>query len=166
MNNRELLARFIREVINENDGIYSWSCFPIWDDNEREMIIEKNPELWREKILINDWMINSPGWFVFEVGMLLVNGYGEVISHEDRKFLVERTITLEEFDRKCREKLGSPIYIEWIHVHGKDGGYYENIELPSEPFKSIIPEDERIFSDSEIKNLKKFDQSLKYTKIL
>jgi len=166
MNDRDLLVRFIKEVINEYQGIYSWSWFPIWDDNERENIIQNDPELWREKILRNDWMINSPDWNVFEVGIHLVNVYGKVIFHEDLTFLVEKTLTLEEFDKEIGKKLGCPTYIEWIYVYGNDGYFYENTEEPEEPFKSTIYKDDKTSPEYKNVSLKDFDPSLKYAMIL
>ena len=152
MNEREMLTRFIKEVIKENDGIYSWSWFQFWDDFEREMIIENDPNLWREKLLRNDWMINSPDWNVFVVGMYVLSNDGKLIFQEDLKFLVDKKMTIEMFIKNYRGNFEGPIYIQSVHVLSKDGAIYENLEEPEGPFEFLnfhegrkpdVPEDDK-----------------------
>jgi len=152
MNEREMLTRFIREVIKENDGIYSWSRFQFWDDREREMIIQNDPNLWREKLLRSDWMVDNSDWNVFEVGMYVLSNDGEPIFQEDLTFLVDKEMTIEMFIKNYQENCEGPIYIQSVHVLRKDGAIYENLEEPEGPFEFLnyqegrkpdVPEDDR-----------------------
>ena len=152
MNERELLTRFIKEVIKENNGIYNWSWFPHWDDYERELLIEKEPNLWREKLLRNEWMNNSPDWNVFIVEMYVLDDDVGLRFQEDLKFLVDKTVTIERFMKDYRGSLEGPVHFHWIHVLSDDGAVYENLEEPEGPFECLnfdeewepnVPEDER-----------------------
>ena len=95
------------------------------------MIIESDPNLWREKILENDWMVNNPVWNVFEIGMYYVKSDGEVTHMEDLTVLVDKKTSVNEFIREYKNKWDGPIYIEWIDVLGADGGHYEDVDKPS-----------------------------------
>ena len=152
MNDRELLTTFIKEVIEENNGIYNWSWFSLWDDLDCEKMIENNPNLWREKILANEWLVNNPNWNVFVIGMYVLDDDGEVEFQEDLKFLVAKRITPEKFMKDYQDKIESPIYVQWVHVLGEDGDSCENLEEPEEPFECMnyvekwepdVPEEER-----------------------
>jgi hypothetical protein len=152
MNDREMLTTFIKEVIEENNGIYNWSWFSLWDDLDCEKMIENNPNLWREKVLRNHWMVNNPNWNVFIVGMYVLDDDGKVEFREDLKFLVAKRITPEKFMKDYQDKIESPIYVQWVHVLGDDGASYKNIEEPEEHFDCLnydeewepdVPEDER-----------------------
>ncbi len=152
MNEREMLTRFIKEVIKENNGIYKWIWFPVCDDFEVEIRIQTDPDLWREKILRNEWMTNNPDWNVFIVAMYVPDDDVGFRIDEDLKFLVDKTVTIERFMKDYRGSLDVPVHFHCIHVLGDDGAVYENLEEPEGPFECLnideewepnVPEDER-----------------------
>lgn len=138
MNDREILSIFIKEVIAENNGIYNWSWSPHWDDYEHHNEIENNLDLWREKILKNDWMINSPFWKVFEIGMYYMSTDGKVKYMEDATILVDKEKSIKEFEKGYKDRFDTPVYIEWVEILGTDGGHYENIVEATGPIKLFI----------------------------
>lgn len=140
MDNKELLIRFIEEVIAEHDGIYNWSWLPHWDERDHQMELENNPDLWRAKIMQKDWMVNNPAWNVYEIGMYYVNDDGEVTHREDLTILVDKKKTVNEFVREYKDKWDTPRYIEWVDILGADGGRYEDIDEATGPFEFLIEE--------------------------
>ena len=144
MDYRKILSTFIKEVIEENDGIYNWSWCPHSDDYEHELEVKTNPDLWRENILREHWMVNNPAWNVYEIGMRYVNGDGEVKFLEDATVLVEKKKSVKEFVKDYKNKGKTARYIEWIDVLGDDGGHYENIDDAVGPFECLDKEEREI----------------------
>ena len=136
MDYRKILVTFIKEVIEENDGIYQWSYCPHWDDYKQVVGVNLNNR--RGNLSREDWMVNSSAWNVYVIGMYCLKPDEEVTFLDDATILVDKNISVKEFVNEYKKKCGVPIYIKWVGVQGNEGGVYKNIDEAVGPFEFLI----------------------------
>ena len=144
---RKILVTFIKEVIEENDGIYDWSDCPHWDDYKQVVGIDYHRE--RDKLLSEDWMINSSDWNVYVIGLYCLKPDEEVTYFEPAYILVDKHISVKELVTEYKKKCGVPIYIKWVDVLGNEDDSFEDIDEASGPFEVLIEDRQKLDELSE-----------------
>jgi len=137
----------LKEVIEENDGIYDWSDCPHWDDYKQVVGIDDHRE--RDKLLSEDWMMNNSAWNLYAIGLYCLKPDEEVTYFEPAYILVDKNISVKEFVTEYKKKCGVPIYIKGAYVQGNEGGLYKNIDEAVGPFEFLIEDRQKLDELSE-----------------
>lgn len=158
MKKRKLLIRFIKDVIEENGGIYLWNRSPGCIAGG-DWLKERDSDLWREDMLEYDWMNKNPYWNIFRVGMFVLNNDGEERYVDNMSFLVDNDMSVDDF-LLVTQKDYDNIHIQSVHILKQKDGFYENLEEPIGKFKNIRSDEDKILYVSMEEGYMAFNQDL------